>query len=86
MTINLRMPRWIDILIAIYKSPEQHRYCERLNRSVGCSLTYFRNTVALMAKQSLIRILEGRKIKTLRLTDKGHQVASSALAIKSLLP
>ena len=86
MMNNLRMPRWIDILLAIYKSPEQHRYCERLNRSVGCSLTYFRNTVVLMAKHNLLEIQEGRKIKTLRLTERGHQMASSILAIKSLLP
>ena len=86
MKPHLRMPRWIDILLAIYKSPEQHSYCERLNRSVGCSLTYFRNTVALMAKHDLLEIHEGRKIKTLRLTERGHQIASRILAIKSLLP
>lgn len=86
MTNNLRIPRWIDILLAIHKSPEQRSYCERLNRSVRCSLTYFRNTVALMAKHDLLEILDGRKIKILRLTERGHQLASSVLALKPLLP
>ncbi|MCP4603475.1 MAG: hypothetical protein GY847_23645 [Proteobacteria bacterium] len=85
MMNNLRMPRWIDILVAIYLSPEQHRYSERLNRSVGCSLTHFRNTVALMAKHNLLEIHEGRKIKTLTLTERGQQIASSIMAIKSQL-
>jgi len=39
-----------------------------------------------MAKHNLLEIQEGRKIKTLRLTERGHQMASSILAIKSLLP
>ena len=70
-------PRWQDVLLAISKSSEDHRYCERLVRVVKGSRSYLREVVRQLALYRLIEIQPTTKIKRLCLTDKGRKVIQS---------
>jgi predicted transcriptional regulator len=78
----IRLPRWSDILIEIYKSQETNRYCEKLNRRVRCSLTHLREVVRWLAENELITITPTSKVKQLELTDKGGRVAQYIIRMK----
>lgn len=85
MKEKLRLPQWNAVLLAIYRSQEDHRYCQRLNRKVRGSLTHLRNIVNRLARHKLIRVIPGSKINQINLTKKGEQVATSIIRIRSVL-
>ena len=79
------VPRWQQVLLAIYKSSEEHRYCERLNRIIRGSRSYLGRTVKRLAEQGLITIHPMSKIKWLSLTDKGKRVLHSIIEMRTHL-
>jgi predicted transcriptional regulator len=85
MISSLTMPRWNDVLLAMYKSREDCRYCEKLNRTVRASRTHIREIIRAMARHGLIEIIESSKIKRLELTEKGKKIAAYVLGIRSEL-
>ena len=85
MTPSLRMPRWGDVLVEIYKSEERYRYCEKLNRGVKGSRSHIREIVKLLEECNLIEIIPTKKIRKLALTEKGHKVTLAILTIRSEL-
>ena len=85
MICNLRIPRWHDVLLEIYKNTEKMSYCEKLNRRIKASLTHLREIVKLLAKHKLIKIVPSKKINLLAITEKGKRVASSILHLKTEL-
>ena len=85
MICSLKMPRWNDVLLAIYKSREDCRYCEKLNRTVRASRTHIREIVKVLARHRLIEIIHTKKVKRLELTEKGRKIAAYILQIRSEL-
>ena len=85
MICFLTMPRWHDVLLQIYKSPDRERYCEKLNRAVKASRTHIREIVKLLARYNLIEVQPTKKTKRLCLTEKGRKVASFIMEIKAEL-
>lgn len=83
MTGPLRLPRWNDVLLEIYKSQERDSYCEKLNRAVKGSRTHLREIVKSLAKSELVEILPDKKIKKLALTEKGRRVSLCIQQMKS---
>jgi predicted transcriptional regulator len=76
------MPRWTDVLLEIYKSPDTKRYCEKLNKRIHGSLTHIRDIVKLLAQYGFITITPEKKINKLELTEKGVIIIESILQIK----
>jgi len=85
MADKLRIPRWHEVLLEIYKNGKRPKYCQRIGRKINGSLTYLRNVVDIMAKEGLVKIIPLRKIKRIEITGKGIRIASAILAIKSEL-
>lgn len=83
MTRRLRIPRWNDILIEIYKNQHRFRYCEKLYKIVNCSKTHMRQIVKQLAKHKLITIVPIRKMKALILTKKGEKLIEPLMLIRS---
>ena len=81
----LRLPRWNDVLLEIYKSGERNPYCEKLNRSLKASLTHIRDIVKSLAEHSLVEVKPNHKIKRLALTKRGKRVAVWIFQIKAEL-
>jgi len=73
------------VLVEIHKNKENNRYCEKLNRRIRGSRSYIRETVKLLAKNSLIDIKPLKKIKLLKLTDKGKKITDSIIQIRTEL-
>ena len=85
MISRLSLPKWHDVLLAIYKARDSNRYCEKLNRKLQSSLTHVREIVRLLADHNLVAIQASQKVKQLDLTDKGRKVALWIMNIKSEL-
>lgn len=81
MIHKLRLPRWNDVLLEIYKSQHRHSYCERLNRRVRTSRSHIQAIVKLLEQNGLVERESGKKLKRLTLTDRGKEIA---LAIQQL--
>ena len=77
------MPRWHDVLLAIHKSRERNRYCEKLNRIIKGSRSHLRELVKLLARLRLIEIHPTRKIKLLALTEKGKKTVASIMQMRT---
>jgi hypothetical protein len=82
MPHTIRLPKWSDILIEIYRSQESRRYCEKLNRRIRGSMTHLREVVKWLAQNQLITITPTTKVKQLALTEKGVKVAEYIINMK----
>lgn len=85
MTSSPTMPRWQEVLLGIYRSRKRHRYAERLHRLIKGSRTYIREVVRRLAAYDLIQIVPTKKIKKLKLTERGRKVIHSILEMQSLM-
>jgi len=85
MIKQLSLPKWSDVLLGIYKAPEQRRYCQKLSPNIKSTINHIRQIVKGLAKANLIRIIPTKKIKKIELTKRGEQVASALLNIKSAI-
>jgi len=81
----LSLPKWSDVLLGIYKTPESRRYCQKLTPHIKSTINHIRRIVKGLAKANLVRIIPTKKIKRIELTDRGKQVASALLNIKSAM-
>ena len=81
----LKLPRWNDVLVEIFKNKEKNRYCDKLNKKIQGSRTHIREIVKLLARKRLIDIKPMKKIKLLRLTDKGKKITDSLIQIRTEL-
>ena len=85
MTKLLSLPKWSDVLLGIYKSPESKRYCQKITPNVKSTINHIRKVVKVLAKAELIQIKPTKKIKRIYLTKKGEEVAIALLNIKSAI-
>lgn len=79
------MPKWNNVLLQIHKSQEQHRYCERLNRKVKCSMTHLRKIVKYLELYGLIVLKPASKVKHIEITEKGKRIIYCIMQMKSEL-
>lgn len=82
---RLRMPKWNHVLLEIHRSREHQRYCERLNRTVKCSMTHLRDVVKHLERHGLIEFKPASKVKHIEITDKGKRVIYCIMQMKSEL-
>ena len=80
---SLSLPKWSDVLIGLYLTSENKRYCQKLSRNVKASINHIRVLVKKLETAKLVKIIPTKKIKRIYLTEKGENVASAILAIKS---
>lgn len=83
MIKHLRLPKWNEIILEIYRNRRGFSYSQKLNRRVKGSIGYFGYMVKALASKNLVRIIPTKNIKRLELTDKGKKVASAISDIKS---
>lgn len=50
------------------------------------SMTHLREIVGLLVKHSLVEIIPHSKVNALQVTEKGHRVYQSIVALRSELP
>lgn len=75
MAQTIYLPKWTELVIALYNTKPKHRYCERLYRKTGMTTRHLRNLVTDLEEMDIVRREQGRKIKYISLTDTGEQLA-----------
>lgn len=85
MIASLYLPRWNDVLVEISRTPNQYRYCQKLNRGIKASSNHIRAIVKLLEQNRLVEIIPSPKIKRIRLTEKGDRVTLYFLKIRTEL-
>ena len=79
---SLRLPRWNQVLVEIYRNKDKPSYSQKLNRRLKASLTQIREIVKQLHSHELIEIQKRHKIKHLVLTEKGRRIAASLQEVK----
>ena len=83
MIMKLRLPRWNDVLVGIYKSPVRWRYSEKLNKIVKASRSHVQTIVKRLASSKLIQISPRGNTKQLILTGKGEKVSEAIMRLRA---
>lgn len=78
----LRLPRWNQVLLEIYKSQNKPSYSQKLNRRLKASLTHIREIIKQLVAYKLVEVRPKHRIKRLVLTDRGRRVAASLQEIR----
>ena len=81
MAKTIYLPKWTELLVALYNTPPEQRYCGRLARTTRMTTRHLRNLVSDLEALKFVRREEGAKIKYINLTDTGEELAEMFLRI-----
>jgi len=73
----LYLPRWQEVLIAIFKLPETQRYPQRLYRVCPTSSSHAKTIIKTLNRLQLIRIDKTSSRRFLKLTPKAKHLANT---------
>ncbi len=85
MIQRLKLPRWNEILIEIYKNSSSNKYSQKLNRKIKGSLSHLRAIMKKLEKKNIIIRTPHKNQKNIELTEKGEKIAIAVLTIKTAL-
>lgn len=75
------LPKWTEVLIALYNTPAEQRYCGKLHRKTGMTVRHLRSLIADLEDMKILTRECRRKIKYITLTDTGEHLADLLLQI-----
>ena len=81
MPNTIFLPKWTELLIALYNTPSEQCYCGRLHRITGMTIRHIRNLVADLEHIGMVRKEGSSKIKYIALTETGNHLAELFLRI-----
>ena len=81
MSKKIYLPKWTELLVALYNTPEEQRYCEKLHRKIGITIRHLRSLIADLEQMNILTRQGNNKIKYIQLTETGAQLAESFLEI-----
>ena len=81
MSQKIFLPKWADLLIALYNSSEEQRYCGRLHKQTGITTRHLRSLIDDLEKMNIISVQSRGKIKYIKLTETGTKLAESLVKI-----
>jgi len=75
MTKAIFLPKWTQLLVALYNLPPEQCYCGRLNRATGMTLRHIRNLIDDLEDMGMVKKCGVGKIKYITLTETGGHLA-----------
>ena len=81
MPKDIYLPKWTELLVALYNTPEDQRYCGKLHRRTGITIRHIRDLVNSLEGMGIVAKEGKGKIKYIRLTDAGINLAEALLEI-----
>lgn len=75
------LPKWTEVLIVLYNTPPEQRYCGKLHRKTGMTVRHLRSLIADLEDMKILTRECRRKIKYITLTDTGEHLADLLLQI-----
>ena len=79
------LPKWTELLVAVYNSPPEQCYCGRLNKATGMTIRHIRNLIADLEEMGMVTKCGDGKIRYIELTETGRQLAEEFLKISPQL-
>lgn len=79
---RLLVPKWIELIITLYNTPDEYRYSQRLKHKVKSTSSHIRKLLRRLEASGLILRRRTRKIQYIILTSKGNQIAELLMKIK----
>lgn len=77
----IHLPKWTELVIALYNLPAEQRYCERLCKRTGMTTKHIRDLTAQLEKIGILKRQQGSKIRYIELTETGQELAELFLKI-----
>ena len=78
---TIYLPKWTELLVALFNAPPEQRYCGRLARSTGMTTRHLRNLVAQLERMDIVKRRNGSKIRYITLTKTGGRLAELLIEI-----
>lgn len=75
------LPKWTEVLVALYVTPEKHCYCGKLHRKTKMTTRHLRDLINQLEEKNIIERRESSKIKYIKLTETGEKLALMFLEI-----
>ena len=72
------LPKWTEVLIALYNAQPEYCYCQRLKTSM--TTKHLRNVICSLEEMKFIE-RKGGRIRYITLTDTGERLAELLLQI-----
>ena len=79
--VSIDLPKFAEVLVAIYNTSEQQCYCGKLHQKIGVTNRHLRNLIVDLEDMGLIARIGNRKIKYIMLTEKGSELAEHFMKI-----
>ena len=70
----LYLPRWVEVLIALYRLPADKRYLQQLYRVAPGSSSHIKELMKAFQKHGLVRVKKTEYIHFLVLTQQGAKL------------
>ena len=75
------LPKWTQLLVALYNAPPEQCYSGRLHKRTGMTIRHIRNLVANLEDMGMVVRAGDGKIKYITLTETGSNLAELFLRI-----
>jgi predicted transcriptional regulator len=75
------LPKWTEVVVALYNTPAEQRYCGKLFRKTGMTMRHLRNLIAQLEKMNIVKRHHGSKVKYIQLTKRGEELAELFIEI-----
>ncbi len=80
MPKTIFLPKWTQLLVALYNLPPEQCYCGRLNKATGMTIRHIRNLIDDLECMGMVRKASDGKIKYITLTETGSHLADQQIA------
>lgn len=81
MRSKVFLPKWTELVVALYNTQPEHCYCEKLHRRTGMTVRHLRNLISDLESMNIIQRQCRKKIKYITLTGTGKRLAELLLQI-----
>jgi DNA-binding MarR family transcriptional regulator len=81
MQKTIYLPKWTELVVALYNAPAEHRYCGKLYRKTGMTTRHVRNLISQLERMHIVKRQHGRKVKYIHLTTTGERLAELLIEI-----
>jgi Mn-dependent DtxR family transcriptional regulator len=85
MRMPVYLPKWIEVMALLYSMTDGERYCQRVYRRMSISSGHIRTMIEHLERLCLVERSPPRKIRYIRLTARGKELAELAVRMKSAL-
>lgn len=81
MSKQIYLPKWTELVVALYNTPSEQRYNQKLHRTIAITTRHLRTLISDLEDMGIATTTRKSKIKYIALTEKGEKVAESLLQI-----